>query len=79
MRFLRESEDRKSRKLGVRKPREPGDRGPARPRNHRPANLCVHIFEIRGSRMRDSGITKKPSQRRCLKSPDLTCELVAGL
>jgi hypothetical protein len=29
--------------------------------------------------IKDSWISKKPSQRRCLKSPGLTCELVAGL
>jgi hypothetical protein len=33
----------------------------------------------RYSRIRDSETSKKPSQRRCLKSPGLTCELVAGL
>jgi hypothetical protein len=29
--------------------------------------------------MRDSWISKKPSQRRYLKSPGLMCELLAGL
>jgi hypothetical protein len=29
--------------------------------------------------IRDLRISKKPSQRRCLKSPGSTCELVAGL
>jgi hypothetical protein len=33
----------------------------------------------RFSCMRDSGTKKKPSQRCHLKSPGLTCELVAGL
>jgi hypothetical protein len=79
MQFLRESEARKSRKHGIRKSRESGDRGPVRPRNHGPANLCVQISEIRGSRMGDSGISKKPSQRRYPKCPGLACEIVAGL
>jgi hypothetical protein len=95
MRFLRKSGIRKSRKsgirkswksgirklrkYGIRKSRESGNRGPANPWNHGPANLCVQISEIRESRMEDSGIRGKPSQRRYLKSPGLTCELVAGL
>jgi hypothetical protein len=33
----------------------------------------------RSSRIRDSETSKKPSQRRCLKSLGLTCELVVGL
>jgi hypothetical protein len=37
-------------------------------------------YDVRGfSCMRDSGTKKKPSQRRYLKGPGLTCELVAGL
>jgi hypothetical protein len=79
MRFLRESGARKSRKYGIRKSRESGDRGPAKPWNHGPANLHVQISKIRGSQMEDSGISRKPSQRRYLKSPGLACELVAGL
>jgi hypothetical protein len=79
MRFLRESGARKSRKYGIRKSRESGDRGPAKPWNHGPANLRVQISEIRGSWMEDSGISRKPSQRRYLKSPGLACELVTSL
>jgi hypothetical protein len=77
--ILRESEARKSRKYGIRKSRESGDRGPAKPWNHGPANLRAQISEIRGSRMEDSRINRKPSQRRYLKSPGLACELMAGL
>jgi hypothetical protein len=79
MRLLQESGTRRSRKYGIRKSRESGDRRPVRLWNHGSANLRVRISEIRGSRMEDSGITKKPSQRRYPKSPSLACELVAGL
>jgi hypothetical protein len=79
MRFLRESGTRRSRKYEIRKSWESGDQGPTKLWNHRSANLRVQISEIQGSRMEDSRITKKPSQRRYPKSPGLACELVAGL
>jgi hypothetical protein len=79
MRLLQESGTRRSRKYGIRKSWESGDRGPAKLWNHGSGNLRVQISEIRGSRMEDSGITKKPSQRRYPKSLGLVCELVAGL
>jgi hypothetical protein len=87
MQFLRKSGTwkswksgiRKSRKYGIGKSWESGDRGPAKPWNHRPMNLRIEISEIRESRMEDSGISRKPSQRRYLKSPGLACELVEGL
>jgi hypothetical protein len=58
---------------------EIGNHGPGKLWNHGPAKSCVQIHEIRESWMKDSGIRRKPSQRRYLKSPGLACELVAGL
>jgi hypothetical protein len=79
MRFLRKSGAKKSREYGIRKSRESGDRGPVKPWNHGPSNLRVQIAEIRELWMEGSGIRRRPSQRRYLKSPGLVCELVAGL
>jgi hypothetical protein len=37
------------------------------------------LWHMKISWIGDSWISKKPNQRRRLKSPGLTCELVAGL
>jgi hypothetical protein len=59
---------------------------PANPWTHEPVKLCGQKPAKFGSHdvwrpswMKESGIRRKPNQRRNLKSPCSTCELIAGL